>query len=292
MSKAKLLKCERRSVLMGAAAAAIAPAFPRSAKANQKDHDEWPWDLNPLDALVRTRSRQDNVPVVWHYQGTFFGKLHNEKTVPLLYIEGASISRAAKQPDNTYNWELKEVGYFHDIDSHALLTTWKNPLNGAIVTPQHYKSSQRAALLYIGENGFSPIIDKPLPDLEFQGDLSGPDLLKDRVCFYEDLYLKMPEVARSNPVPGETNQKIRTQTSLATWEASLSDLTNLDLDFVPSTLHYSTLGSWKPWMEMGDEKGVISWRLVGVKHKSPYTLPKRLFARINQDHMGFFDEVS
>lgn len=272
----------RRKFIFGSMLAAL-PSSPNSAA----PVPNWPASLPPLDGLIKVRNRAGGGRVFWHYEGDFYGKVHNERAVPLMRIEGASISRFVRRGDGAYEWSLVEAGYFVDRESGDVLDDWENPLTGAVVQPRHYKSRQRAVMKFIGPAGFQPLGVTMTPDMEFRGDLSGPIIHGDVVWFGEELFLHMPSSSGETSDPGTPS--VRVATSLATWQASLSDVLDTSRDFAPSTLSYTTINSWRPWMGMGETPGVISWRLLGSKHQDHDEIPDRLVNRIERDHSGFFE---
>ncbi len=272
----------RRKFVFGSMLAAL-PSSTSSATAVAG----WPASLSPLDGLVKVRNRAGGGRVFWHYEGDFYGKVHDERAVALMRIEGVSISRFIRRRDGAYEWSLVEAGYFIDRDSGDVLDDWENPLNGVIVQPRHYRSRQRAVMKFVGPDGFKPLGFTMPPDAQFRGDLSGPIIHGDVVWFSEELFLRMLSSSSETRDPGAPS--VRVATSLATWQASLSDVLDTSRDFAPSTLNYTTINSWRPWMRMGETPGVISWRLLGSKHQDRDEIPNRLVNRIERDHSGFFE---
>ncbi len=270
----------RRNFVIGSAAAILSTA-------RLSAQTDWPSTLPLLDGLVKVRNRAGGGRVFWHYEGDFYGKLHDESAVPLMRIEGASISYFRRKVDGTYEWSLAEAGYFVDLETREVLDDWENPLNGAVVEPEHYRSGQKAAMNFVGKGGFEPLEVTLPPEVSFRGDLSGPTIHGDDVWFGEELFFGSPSAQEQKDQPSVPS--VRVATSLATWRAKLSEVLDDSIDFVSSTLHYTTINSWRPWMKMGETPGVISWRLLGSKHQEPNEIPEHLVNRIENDHPGFFE---
>jgi hypothetical protein len=55
-------------------------------------------------------------------------------------------------------------------------------------------------------------------------------------------------------------------------------------DFVPASMQYTTLNSFRPWMNMGSAAGDIMMRLNGLKLARWDQLPTALRTRIEADH--------
>jgi hypothetical protein len=231
--------------------------------------------LDPLHTHVRLRARADGKPVYFPYEGTFYAQRSGQRTVALLHIEGASASTTTRQPDGSWLYTLREAGWFCDLETHAVLPTWVNPLSGRSVTPEHYNSRQQ---LLFTSTGVKPASASPLPPgLEWQGQLTVPVVMGDDVWSAEELFVR---------VPAKTPDELaNVQTSLATLHARLADLRRPDSAWVPSTLAYQTLASWRPWMQMpADMPGVMSWRLFGRKCEHIDELPAALRERVQAQH--------
>jgi hypothetical protein len=222
---------------------------------------------------VRIRGREDGKPVFFWYQGTFYGQRSGERTVPLLRIEGASSSRTERQADGSWIYSLREAGWFSDLATHEVLHEWTNPLNGRVVQPAHYNSSQRTRF---AADGVHPIVSKFPPGMEYTGYLGDPVVQGDDVWTTEELFVRVPSATAGAPAT--------LQTSLATLSASRAELLQPPDGYVGALLAYQTLASWRPWMEMGADPGVISWRLAGRKCATAEGIPAALLARTRREH--------
>jgi hypothetical protein len=56
-------------------------------------------------------------------------------------------------------------------------------------------------------------------------------------------------------------------------------------------MEYTTLNSFRSWMEMGDVAGTISMRLNGVKLPDVNQIDRQLFDRIQRDHPTFLTRL-
>jgi len=222
---------------------------------------------------IRIRGREDGKPVFFWYAGTFYGQRSGERTVPLLYIEGASSSRTERQSDGSWIYSLREAGWFGDLETREVLKEWVNPLNGRKVEPAHYNSSQRTRFT---ASGVLPLISPLPPGLEYTGYITAPEVQGDDVWTTEELFVRSPGRAPGAPA--------NIQTSLATLSASRAEVEQPQDGFTSALLAYQTLASFRPWMEMGAEPGVISWRLAGRKSATPDGIPAALLARVRREH--------
>jgi hypothetical protein len=227
---------------------------------------------------VRMRAHPDGRPTHTWYRGTFYGQRSGMRTQALLFIEGASTSTTMRQPDGSWKYQMREAGWFCDLQTHQVLNEWRNPLNDRVVKPAHYNSKQQ--LTFAPDGRVTPLTATPPPGLEWQGTLSEPTIVGNDVWSAEELLVRVP------PPPAGGNARL--QTSLATLHSDLRDLQKPLRAWVPSTLAYQTLGSWQAWLEMGDATGVVSWRLSGRKCATVDGIPESIRTRIQREHPEVF----
>jgi hypothetical protein len=241
-----------------------------------------------LDALIRLRCRADGHPTFIQYQGTIFGKREGEKAAPLFGVIGSSWSKASRAGPGRYALVTTEAGYFTDLSSGAVLEHWVNPLNGLDTTVKHYKSTQKLLVL---ADRVESIRGRPLPEgFEYTGIVPPAVVIGDQLWMSEDLLVRIPSPAKASfSDPREYFGPFTTATSLASWTAPLSSVMSARRSFVGCTLAYQTLGSWRPFMLMGDAPGLISWRMYGLKLEQFQQIGPGLRSRILADHPDFLD---
>jgi hypothetical protein len=228
---------------------------------------------------VRMRAHPDGRPCHTWYRGTSYAQRSGQRTVTLLHIEGASTSTTELQADGRWMYRMREAGWFCDLASHQVVNEWRNPLNDRLVRPAHYNSKQQ--LWFAPDGSVAPAIS-PLPaGMEWQGTLTEPEVAGGDVWSAEELLVRIPATAGG--------AGFRVQTSLATLHSDLRDLQKPLRAWVPATLAYQTLGSWQPWLEMGDLAGVVSWRLAGRKCATLAEIPESIRQRIHREHPEVFE---
>lgn len=238
------------------------------ARAVAREPDGW-WN-DPTEVHVRMRADIRGRPVVWFFEGTLFGQLSGQRTRPLLGFEGISVIQS-KRVAGGYLLALDEAGYFRDLESGAPIEEWDNPLTGETNRPENYRAPQ---LLYLTGEEVEAYHPQLPAGAEFVGKVLPPRRQGDMVWSSEDLFVRVP------PVDG---RPARPQTSLATLMADYRDLAQADDYFVPTTLSYQTIGSWRTWMDMA-QPGVVSFRLFGRKHGSARHLTSERQERVMREH--------
>lgn len=234
-----------------------------------------------LDAYVRMRARGDAKKTFMRYSGTFFAKIEGEVAVPIMGIEGFSWNKCERRPDGTYHYAMQEAGYHTDLKSGQILEDWVNPLNGLKVQPKHYRSGQTSIFT---PSTVTRDLENPPDGLEFNGTITRPTVIGGWVWCSEDLFVRSPNPKDRYANEREWSGPSRISTSLATHCARYSDLADPQLAFVPTTMEYTTINSWRPWMKMGQIPGIISWRLHGKKIETPDEIDDQIMKLIATEY--------
>jgi len=269
------MKLDRRRLLGVALAGAAAPLA--AAHAGEKPRRS----LSALEAHVRIRCYAEQPRTYWYYSGTVFGQPDGQLTQPMLHVEGISYSEYEQLPAGKYRYRMTEAGYYLDPDTRSLREYVMNPFTRERYRPEHYLSSQVNILA--PDLTVTPELERVPTGLEYRGEISALQLFKDTAWSTEDLYVRMP-----NPASGEDQPAFRVQTSLASFVADRQELFDPEMADIDGQFYYQTLATWRPWMNMGTQPGVISWRLVGTKC-AVTDVPEHLLERVAADHAGFFD---
>ena len=233
--------------------------------------------LTPLQKFMRIRSSQAGRRTFWSYSGQLLGQIGDTPLQPLFSIIGASQTIAQWQEDGTILYEMVEAGYYGNVESGEIADNpLTNILTGEPVQPEHYLSPQKNT--FTADLTVLPSAPVPADLGSFEGKITPPDEKGDRIWMAERLtgmLYETPQRAR------------RVFNSLANFEASIADVCGQG-EFVPATMQYTTLNSFRPWMNMGDAAGNIMSRLNAVKCEQWSDVDAALRARIEADHPGVF----
>ena len=252
----------RRTLLAAGLAMPLLPAAAASGR-------------NALETFLRMRCSPEGQSTYWSYSGHMLARVEGEPLRPLLSIIGASRSHIRRQPDGAIIYSLVEAGYYGAPDAAASPagaiadSPITNALTGSPITPEHYLSPQ--TLRFTPDMQVMPDMGPLPPGVEYRGRITPPDIKQGRVWMAEELFVKLP----GNP------SKILN--SLANFETSLKDL-DRRASFVPCSMQYTTLNSFRPWMNMGAAKGEIMMRLNAIKLARWDNVPAALRQRIEADH--------
>ncbi len=261
----------RRLVL--ASAAGLAAFATRGAAAQ-------PVSLSPLEMFTRIRCSPPGRRTWWWYSGHMLGHLAGEPARPMLSVMGVSRSEIVKRPDGSIGYSLLEAGYYGAPDRPGIADgDITNVLTGAPMRPEHYLSPQ--AIIFTPELTVRPDLPSLPPGLDYRGRITPPDIKDGRIWMAEELFVKAPGLKGGPP---------RVLNSLANFEADINDVTGAE-GFVPATMQYTTLNSFRPWMNMGGRSGSIMMRLNAVKLPDWSKVPAELRQRIRSDHPDFAADV-
>ena len=257
----------------------LSSLFVRNAFAQQN------LDITANEAYVALRGNLNGKNSLFYYTGTYWGKPSNETAKPLFRVEGVGFN-SLKIANGVVSQKLSECGFWFHPETSSLADKWVNPMNGLMCEPIHYKSSQNIKF----NNDGLVIKDKSLPKrvLSISGRIMDPVVVGESIWSQENLIIKIrqPEPEQGYDPLLYTGPVISLN-SLATYHANISDIDN---DFVPSTLHFQSLSPWYPWMRMGQREGVCSFELVGKKLQNISDIPNSLLLILNQRRPDFLDD--
>jgi hypothetical protein len=268
---------DRRSFLKVAAGSALTAG---SSLAVGQESAEFP--LSSLEAHVKMRGNLRGERTYWYYKGTVFGNRWGETTQPMLGVEGVSYSVIDHLPGDSYRYNMTEAGYYSEPRSGEIAEQVKNPFTGEYYRPEHYLSPQ--ANIFSPDLSVRPDGKELPPGVEYRGEVSLVRVFQNAVVSSEDIFVRM-QVPSAAEDPDRLEFKV--QTSLATFTADRRDMLKPDRDFVPCQLNYQTLATFRDWMGMGKQPGMMSWRMTGTKCGFD-DLPSHMVERIARDHEGFF----
>jgi Protein of unknown function (DUF1838) len=234
---------------------------------------------DPLELFLRLRCSPEGQNSFWSYSGHMLGRVDREPMRPILSVIGASRSRIQRQPDGSVVYNLIEAGYYGDPETGGIAdAAIVNRLTGAPMTPQHYLSPQ--SIRFTRDLRVLPETRPLPPGMRYEGRITPPDIKAGRLWMAEELFIHVPPRPATATQPGRGANILN---SLANFEAAMTDIES-SRDFVPASMQYTTLNSFRPWMNMGAATGDIMMRLNGIKLARWNQLPAMLRARIEADH--------
>lgn len=268
----------RRTLLAAAAGLAGSACLAAAGRAKAPAQKSGPGA--DLALFTRIRCLPPGQRTTWWYSGQMLARRSGEAARPLVTVVGASQSEITINADGSVRYELTEAGYYGDIATGQIADApIVNALTGAMMTPEHYLSPQK--LLFLPDLSVRPIAASLPPGLDYRGRITRPDRKGDYVWMAEELFVALP------PSP---DRGARISNSLANFQVRAADLDS-DMVFVPATMQYTTINSFRPWMNMGSAQGDVIMRLNAIKLANWSGVDAALRARIESDHPGVFHDI-
>jgi hypothetical protein len=265
---------DRRGALGALVAAAGAWAGARPAAAvvpvsGAAGGVDWDDPAQRLAAVVRTLGRSDGGIALRWTDGVLSARI-DAATTPLFRVLSQIFSRFRRRPDGAWDAVLFEFVYFADLETRALLETWRNPFTGDVVpVPQTTLGPTRLTYL--------PTLDvtrPPMPGLDLRFDhhvlvegQSGDDL-----WITERLDSVMP-----SPAPGVPDFGFHEAFTFHVSSRARADRSRTCAG--AGVQKFNVLG-WRPWMAMGTRPGVTVTRGFGRVAADLQDIPPR-FRELN-----------
>jgi hypothetical protein len=267
----------RRAVLAGLAATASLSLT--SAKAQSQI------DKNKL--YTQLRGNLDGSDGLWSYSGAYWGKPQGETARQLFRVDGLSYNTVTLREDGGVDQKMVECGFWQHPGTSELADAWTNPMNGLECEPKHFKSYQ--TLSFDKHGNYELPEDRSAVMRYVEGSRIVAPITNGPVIWSQErLFAK---ITRPEPAAGSDplayGGPLGTVASLVTYEANISDL---DKAFVPTTMHYQSMGGWYSWMRMGQRAGGCSFELAGRKLPSTNEVPERVLAFLNDRRPGFVND--
>jgi hypothetical protein len=224
---------------------------------------------NNLRALVRMTASLKERDVPWWYDGTIFGVVPGEHPRPLVKFQGMELYWMRHLPDGAYELIGNTLTFFHDVETGAVLSEFRNPYTGATsqVLPAVQGGGAGRGFNYSVKGiRFTRLLDQ-LPEESLILDWS---FARDMVWLHN--WTRYP--------PGMPPPRWQQQTMFA----SQKDFLNARLDSVPVVFSSTVHMPWLKWMEMGDRPGHIVWHAGGAKLDSVRELPDGYRQRAEKDY--------
>ncbi|MDG2244638.1 MAG: DUF1838 family protein [Rhodospirillaceae bacterium] len=254
------------------------------AAASHRVRAQGSYDKNKL--YVQLRGNLDGSDGLWSYSGAYWGKPQGEIARQLFRVDGFSFNKMTFREGSGVDQKMIECGFWQHPDTGELADNWTNPMNGLACQPKHFKSSQ--TLSFDADGNREAAEGRRAAMLHFEGAIVEPIVNGPVIWSQERLITK---AIRPEPDPGTDpltySGPIASGTSLATYKADIADLNE---PFVPTTLHYQSIGGWYPWMRMGQRAGACSFELVGRKLPSTDEIPESTRALLEARRPGFIED--
>lgn len=227
-----------------------------------------------LEAYVRANGDTSGRASATWATGTVYGYVPGEKPRPLFGLEVFGMSRY-QRIDGGYLRLSREVGYYTDLNTGAVLTRWFNPWlqrDVEVVPIQNDPVNRRFTL----------------QNISFRINATGDD-----VAMYREVPLRYPNALDRANYPLYSSGDFYEAMEMFNTFVRRRDLANSKLTSVPSTGSWTRLGPWLPWMEMGAHQGNLVYHSRSFKPADGLAgMPAWLIEHVRNNHPKYLDAPS
>ncbi len=235
---------------------AMAPAGPAAAPTATLDTRS---AAGQLDSFIRMRADSSGRTVFANWWVTVFAVVPGERPREIMKLDGFNAGRFAKTADGGWEFISREVAFYKDPRSGAILKEWQNPFTNeknTVLQVANDPVNSRYAAPKAGEAGRFPFM------------VSGDD-----VFLRLDIPLGYPNPLQPAEFPAESSGPTYLASEHFTFFSKTSDLNNTQLTSVPVTYAWARTGPWLPWMKMGQRPGYLMYSGHGRKYGTFDELP-------------------
>ena len=213
-----------------------------------------------MRAFMLMRGALDDRLVIGCLSGRYWGCVNGVMT-PLFDVVSATFSRYKPRPDGSYRSVSLEQAYFLDRTTGEWLQSYANPYTGKTVK--------------VPTGGYPPTATVFTTDLEMQVAKPQPGMVLNHVATPftvqgDDVMMTEVITATTTPPGGGKLGLFHETVGL---HARLSELRRPDAKKVRCVTSYTSVKSWRTWLEMGDHPGETVSTGQGVYAATLATLP-------------------
>jgi hypothetical protein len=182
----------------------------------------------------------------------------------------------------------KELGFFTDLNSGAVIDRWQNPYTQEEVEVVHLANPEINAPIkpYVREQGLYETVGAP--------DKAKPFLLPWQLVGSRAMTEVHAHIRAKNPLdpgtwPRESSGAEVSISDANSFNVSLADLQNPALQKVESFGHWSHSRPWQPWMLMGQGAGHIQYDCFTGSSASLDNMPAQIVALARARYPDFLE---
>ena len=230
-----------------------------------------PWDR--LTALAKLRANIDGSTVMWWMKGVRYGVVDNVIT-PLFGMLIGSFQRLRPLPGKGFEVNMLEMSYFTDLETGAVLDTFKNPYNGKVVEIPEQRL------------GPFPVLMRPtgvvLPDLPMFGEVELQTKVGPAIVSGDDVWIRDDSTVRvdsDHPMMGK-----HIYNELVTYRGRVSELNDPEVTSAAADISFHSVTSWREWFQAEDVGGHTTARANGSKIYRIDDFPAEYLAAARERH--------
>ncbi|GAB4343860.1 MAG: DUF1838 domain-containing protein [Cyanophyceae cyanobacterium] len=214
-----------------------------------------------VEAFVKARLGFDGGETYTVWRGAVYGLVPDEPQVHLFDIVGMNVARGFRDDHGHWCMTSRELNYYLDAQTQAVLHSWENPWTG-----------ERVPVVHVANDPVEHCLGGSVPTM----------VAGDRVTFAIDVFPRYPNPLGNDP-------RFRDYSPNPVYHAAeffqltvpLEELQDASRSGVETmTVAWHRIGPWLPWMKMGDREGQLVYSACGQRVGGFEDLPEVLKGEI------------
>lgn len=277
----------RRVVQLLLGTALAGPCIASAASAGRLNLDHGP-DL--LNALIKMRGSLDSELVVGWVRAKRYG-VSQGRVEPVCGLVSATFNRFSRLSDDLFEVVTLEITHYTDLETGGLLKTLIMPFSNREVEVPAYRfgpAKTRFAVRLDEREDFAPAEQTTEEEFSPAGSVLMTKSIDPPQQRRGNLVLRHEEHGRVYPTDSTLPSMFYKESTI--WTAQLDAVLDSDTRNVDSSVAYSAMTSWRPWMKMGDTPGHTASNGFGGKARSVSDLPEDYLRYTRQVHPDVLDD--
>jgi len=248
-------------------------------------------DVDLLTAFAKARyALDDRVTIGWVDAITY--AFIDGATYPLYRLRAGTWVRMRRVDDLHFVGRTIETAYFFDPSTDELLTELTMPVTGTVVPVKTYRAGPSKASLGVREEeaGTFRMADESRNGSNFfrEGQTMRRQSLSQPMREGDDLFMREDQGTRVTPAAG--GKPIFFYSEWTITRADWKDVQNPKLQYVDSTLQYSAIAAFRPWMKMDGVDGHTLQNGRGGRARRKEDLPPRFLEMVRKYDPDLLDD--
>ncbi len=248
-----------------------------------------------LDVYVRLSGDTSGKPYYGAYSGHLFAVQPDSMVRALCGFTGFGTGSEQRQPDGSYHHLWHEVGYYTDLRTGKVLDRWKNPLNDAWCDVMHIHN-RSVNMVYSS----APVRPSP-PGMEIAyanlAQIDNParpyglpyTVIGDQVSVFSDGIAYVPNPLDPKVWVRESAGKMMSVAEFNMLTGSLKEALDPAVTSASCNGSWTRIGTWLPWMLLGQRPGHLYYRSATRKLRSVDELAPEVVAYTKQHYPEFLE---
>ncbi|KQM13326.1 DUF1838 family protein [Novosphingobium sp. Leaf2] len=235
-----------------------------------------------VQARVRGSCGRETIPIF--YRLDLYGYTGEGNLVPYFTLNHLSVNEWRPLPNDEYEAKTFECGAYCKFGTDEALDTWTNPITGETREVFHFLGGPFTVVT--GANGIRAMGAELTPHPARMEAFGGTFFLTSSAS-----------MARPNPTAAKDHPelysgKVSYWDTISTVTCSTKAAFDDTLSSAPAVCHFQNMGSWHPWLGMGQKPGRTYGRAAGTKLRSIDEIPAAARKTLEAKTPQIFDRAN